>query len=136
MYHVASINYVPNDAPQTNTKECASYICRHIPSVYINHIPTSQICAYNNHDIYQTKYKCIITSLNHVANMYLNHVPQACGNIHKPCTMRYHQTCSISLMILFKHIPYNKPYAKYPGCASRHIPKLTKIPNSCLKNAP
>ena len=125
MYHVPRINYVPNDVPQPSTKECASYICHHSLSVYLNHVPTSQKCPYNNHDIYQTRYKGIITSLNHVAKMYL-----------KPCApnMSQHIYTMYQEMYL-NHVPYHSWYSSSIYHTTNHIPSVQDVPQGIYQKS-
>jgi hypothetical protein len=88
------------------TKTCTSYMYQeyashHAPNMCLKHIPMPQqdtkgmtiTSSTSNQDVPQT----MPTSINHV--------PQACANIHKPCTKRYHQTCAISLMICLNQLP-------------------------------
>jgi hypothetical protein len=75
------------------------YASHHAPNMCLIHIPIPQ----------QDTKRMTITSS--IYNQYVpqiactihprcasSHTPQACVNIHKPCTKRYHQTCAISLI--------------------------------------
>jgi hypothetical protein len=91
MYHVSKMCQCLKNMPQacdniTNTSTSymyQEYVSYNASKICLKYIPMPQ---------QDTKGMIVTSSTSNQG------VPQACSNIHKPCTKRYHQTCAISLI--------------------------------------